>query len=536
MASVLPLTPERFVAHCRATGFTPAEAASFFAELAALGSPMQFEPTRLRRTPWLRVLAHWHRTLRAAVLRVRTPEDWVDYCHAWSQGSFEGPTLEAGRYVAQGSARAFLFTHWPLLSLGEPEVAFERRCSGPWLEPDPTLTTWEALDHRVAHPRLLWRLLQAVDGPLPPALPTRALKGRWAQALRRTGLRSVRWHWAEPLTPIQRGALAQMLEEVQTLLAAPLGWEGPVLGLAGSTGLELMASPDGVGHGHVRLDPYATGQTLLVDDWGVIAHEWLHTLDATLARDSGQRTRYLTLALAEETTPPVAMPEVEQATDAWWRQVLRVQFEPLPPEVAQAVHAELGEWGGRMAETLGDSPALQAHLAHERACAQAGTWTVPEAEARWVTWMGTHLPEANAALAARTAQLLTQDMAVGLFPERLDADGPVWATFLREGVHGAATADVPRALRPAYLASPIELMARSFEAAYGPQTGAFQAVWRAVYATAGMIWPMPAEAHYQYAGWVACMRALEPWWAVRQRTPAPLSPLALPTRRGRALA
>jgi len=518
-----PLTPDQFVPHCQAEGFTPAEAAAFYAELVALGSPVQFEPQRLRRTPWLRALAHWHRLLRAAIVRVRTVEDWVDYCHHWAYATFEGPHVSEGHFTRQGSARGFLFTHWPLLAMGEPEAAFERRCSGPWLEPDPTLRDWAALDARVAHPRLLRRLLDAVENPLPRPRPLTRVRQEWARTLRATGLRSVRWHWSEALAPAEMRGLRLMLDEVQDLLARPLGWPGPVLGLAGATALELIAGQEAGGQGHVRLDPFPTGQPMMVDARGVIPHEWLHTLDATLARDTGQTQRYLTLALADDEPTLPDEPVLAQAGGAWWTMVGQIQADPLPDAVRSAVQADLARWPERLVASLGDTAALHCLIGEEQARMAGQCWQAKAAVDRWEAWLALHL-QADAALAHGTAAWLVRDLALAANLDQVPTDQPVWAWFMHTGwdTDPQGTQD-PSRLKAHYLAHPIELMARSFEAAFGPDEGEPDPVWRVARSQAGMIWPLPGERTYQRVGWVACLAELLPWWQLRCKIQAPLS-------------
>jgi hypothetical protein len=426
---------------------------------------------------------------------------------------FDGPHVQGNLYVAHGEARRFLFTHWPLLSLGEPEAAFEHRCSGRWPVPaHGVASSWAALDARVNQPRLLERLMRA----LPPGLKN-AEDGTplsWAKVLRHTGLRSVRVHWAES-RQAQRAILMEILPEAQALLADPLGWRGPVLGLAGASGLELVGGGT-PGSGQVRLDPFATGQTLVVDDWGVMAHEWLHTLDATLARDCLQPTRWMTLGLGEEVPFLPEHPALNQGGSAWWDLVNRIQFSPLPEPALSAVTAELAHWPTRWRETLGPMPGLDAQLAQEAVLLNQGVWREAPSQNRWQVWLSQALPDADEALIWRMAQLFSAEMALIGHTEHLD--GPIWATFLRHHAHDRGLqAHAARATRQQYLASPIELMARSFEAAFGPHDGGPNPVWRVTRSTAGMVWPLPAESAYQREGWNQCLEALRPWWALRQK-------------------
>jgi hypothetical protein len=514
-----PLSPDHFVAHCQSTGFSLEQAHAWFHELAALASPCQFEPQQLRRTPWLRALAHWHRLFRDAVLAVRTPAQWEEYQQRWYHRDFHGPHVQGLMFFQSGDARRFLFTHWPLLSLGEPEAQFEHRCSGTW----PTTTaphSWEGLDHEVTHPRLLGRLLAALpESAL--ALNGNPSRAQWAHTLRQTGLRSVRVHWSEG-AQTHRAVLMQMLLEAQIMLATPLNWTGPVLGLAGATGLELVAGLGQAGSGEIRLDPFATGQTLVVDDWGVMAHEWLHTLDATLARDCQQPCRWMTLGLAEDDPSLPADPPIAAAGDAWWHQVARVQVDVLPADVLERTMAEVREWPERLRRTLGSSPELDTQLKIEAEHMMHGDWSEDTARARWEAWIQVQLPEADADLRWRTAQLFSAEMAWAAQPPLLD--GPVWATFLRERATDQGLGPVaPRATRQRYLANPVELMARSFEAAFGPHEGTPTPVWQVTRSAAGMVWPLPAEQAYQREGWQTCLAALQPWWQLRQDTPAPLA-------------
>lgn len=520
----IALTPDRFVAHCQATGFSVAEASAFFHELAALASPYQFEPQRLRRTAWLRALAHWHRRLRDRVRHIRSVEDWRAYQKAWmrpheaSALGFQGPHAQGAQFVESGDAVHFVARHWPLLSLGEPEAAFEGRRQGVWPTFEPA-TSWNALNAQVTHPRLLGRLLKALNLVPDPTRPDPS----WTQALRETGLRSVRVHWAESHHGRQTD-LVQVLLEAQAMVAGPVKWAGPVLGLAGATGLELVAGHGGERSGQVRLDPYATGQTLMVDDWGVMAHEWLHTLDATLARDCQQPTRWMTLGMAEDEPSLPSDPRVEAAGSAWWDQVACVQFLPLPAEVRTAVQRDLNRWPERLRQTLGGAPGVEEHLAEESLQMDRGQWHEAEAQARWEAWMEAALPEADADLRWRTAQMFSAEMALAVHTD--DFDGPVWANFLRERTHDRGLGRwAARASQQRYLSSPIELMARSFEAAFGPHEGGPNPVWQVTRAEAGMRWPLPAERAHQREGWLRCFQALTPWWQLRQGTRSPLDRL-----------
>lgn len=520
MAPLPTLTPECFTAHCQKAGFSLDQARLFFQELSALASPYQFEPQRLRRTPWLRSLAHWHRHFRNLIEQVRTVDDWLAYQKAWRHHVFDGPHAHGGHFSATGDARRFLFTHWPLLSMGEPEAAFENRCSGRWPAGEAGAPkSWAGLAARVNHPRLLGRLLAELPAVVRQSAP--ASVDAWARLLRQTGLRSVRVHWAES-PHAQLAVLMDILQEAQSLLTAPLGWTGPVLGLAGATGLEFVAGA-GDGSGQVRLDPFTTGQTLMVDDWGVMAHEWLHTLDATLARDTQQPTRWMTLGLAEDVHTLPTQWAIAQAGSAWWDQVNLIQFAPLPVAVLTQVDSDLADWPTRLRETLGVVPGFEARMIEESVRLQRGDWHEDESQRRWQEWIGLALPEADDDLAWRTAQLFSAEMA--LIGHTQSLDGPVWATFLRQRAHDRGLAGTaPRSTQQRYLASPIELMARSFEAAFGPHEGDPNPVWLVTRSAAGMVWPLPAEQSYQRDGWTRCLKAMEPWWQLRQAT---LSPLAL---------
>lgn len=521
-----PLTAEYFVVHCQREGFTVSEAVGFFGELAALASPCQFEPQRLRRTPWLRALAYWHRQFRREVENIRTPAQWRAYQLNWSVRTFDGPHAHGGTFFRTGDARRFLSTHWPLLTLGEPVANFEQRQLGAWPVEQNLALTWDSLSQRVNHPRLLGRLLAALERrkvPRPEPPDTQS----WVKVLRDTGLRSVRVHWAEGEHAKQPIAL-QLLRDVQTLLAEPLGWTGPTLGLAGATGLELVVG-DGSGSGQVRLDPFATGQTLVVDDWGVMAHEWLHTLDATLARDCHQSTRWMTLGLAEDPPSLPEQPILAQAGSAWWDQVSLVQFEPLPAETLGAVTQEMGDWAARFRQTMGAVPGLESRLAEEMKHWAAGHWNEEQAMGRWHDWLTMALPEADEALSWRTAQLFSAEM--GMARQMRHLEGPLWASFLRDHTHDRGLEiQAPLVTQQRYLSSPIEMMARSFEAAFGPHDGAPNPVWQVTRSSAGMVWPLMAERAYQREGWIRCFEALEPWWALRQATARPLS--MQPVKRG----
>lgn len=527
---MVEFSPLTFIAHCQREGFTPAEAGSFYAELVALASPCQFEWRRVRRSAWLRALAYWHRNLRVAIQRVRTVEDWVTYCHGWARATFEGPTVNGEQYVAHGAARDFVRSHWAVLSLGEPAGAFDRRCEGPWLEPDPTLPNWDALQGRIQHPRLLRRLLDEVDNPLPEPADLGVVRREWAAMLRHTGLRSVRWHWAENLASAEQRGLAVMLGEVQWLLDQPLNLGGPLLGLAGATGLELMAGVDAHGQGHVRLDPYPTGQTLMVDDWGVLAHEWLHTLDITLARDTGQNQRYLTLALADDEPTLPSNDALAQAGGAWWTLVDRIQMAPLPADVFRDVQADLARWPERFRDSLGKAASLDVLIATEQQHMAQHTWTVAGAAQRWTRWLKTDLM-ADDALAEGTAQWLVRDLELTAWPDRVPDDEPTWAWSLRQQKQRDQLGQGPSRLHGAYLAHPIELMARSFEAAMGPGDGVTGPVWSAMHSSIGMIWPTPSELRHQAIGWRMAMTAIKGWWALRCAIAAPLGHTTFQTER-----
>ena len=513
----LPLTSHSLIAHCQSAGFTPAEALALFRELVTLGSPYQFEPFQLRRSPWLRALAHWHLRLRERIQAVRSVTDWQAYLQHWGQIFQNGPSAQDDRYKPQGNATAFVRQVWPLLSFGEPSERFDQRCQGVAFEPASGIT-WKQLEAQVHHPRFLRRLLQEVTEPLPSVPQGFSPQARLQAALRQTGLRSIRWHWSEALSLEEQGALPLMLEEAQMLLAQPLGWEGPILGLAGASGLELVIGDRTESQGHVRLDPEPTGQTLTVDDWGVLAHEWLHSLDATLARDTYQPSRYLTLGLAQnDPTLPTTAPLL-QAGQAWWHLVAEVQINPLPPDQSDQLRQELLRWPQRFRASLGESADLDSFLKAQWRAWLDDDWDFQQHASLWTAWLETHLG-ASTALAQKTAWWLGQELT-WIHPLRTPQNPvPQWAQFLQAQAHEVTATHTDAR----YLASPIELMARSFEAAMGQvHNDAFNPVWRTAFNAIGWIWPLPAERQQQFRAWQQALHCMKPWWALRQAIHAPL--------------
>jgi hypothetical protein len=483
-----PPTPgvDRWVQRVRRMGFTPVEALEYARELEALASPLVFSP-HVATHPMVGTVSSLHQRLRGELLGLTTPAAFVRWREAWATRAMD-PALSRW---------------WMVLAMGEEVADLELRRTGQWhgLMDGWMGHGWDDVTEVLCRRRVFGEL----GDPQVHTSP------RLADVLQHTGLRSVRWGYFE--NPALLPGVLSRLVEMQQALASPLAWTGPVMGLGGETGLVLSGGKRTEGAGQVFLDGGAggdaAGQQLYLDTWDVLPHEWAHTLDSTLARHATCARKWATLAILD------GMPDVptalETALDGWWRQVIRVQFDPVPEAVHRQLQQEIQAWPERILNALGDSERVCRMVESEMDHIARHTWTQQDSAHGWKHFFDEWWPQATLARRWRTALLVSGEIALALRPADILPDEPMWAGFLQHlaGFHPEGLGRFTDGM--AYLANPVELMARSFEVAF-QENGVALPLWGNPRREAGLVYPLEAERAWQRAGWQDTLAAMTPWW------------------------
>lgn len=492
-----------WIALQRERGFTLFEATEFSREIEVLASPVVFNHQCLRRYEWMRKLSREHQNLRQQIESIQTPEAWNRWKKGWTNGDI--------KWSVERSEDAF----WGLVALGEetPDLVNRRHGKMHSLIDHSKIKQWKDLENLI-NSRLVLNKLKLASFASFGIKGSDNLNYSLQKALRLTGLRSIRWNWFEEIKPEAIPYFTKCLIGIQNALIAPLGWMGPVLGLNGETGLVLSAGKRSEGVGQVFLDPNPSlkrhGQQLYLDTLEVLPHEWLHTLDSTLARDTFRQRKWATLSIMEgEDNLPQNL-TLKTALEAWWDQVIRVQFAPLPDEVYAELCLELPQWPQRILNALGHDKAVRDMIKHEQKLIQSHQWTAQDSLSEWKVFLNLNRPGVSNERRHRTAALLSGEIGLSLIPNLLPIDEPMWVGFLNSITDPKIPPQKCTDCQ-AYLVNPLEIMARSFEVAF--QTiGSDNLFWGTPHQQAGMIWPLEAERLYQQDGWTLCFEEMEGWW------------------------
>lgn len=388
--------------------------------------------------------------------------------------------------------------YWPVLAMDEGVGDFEARAQmGQGVQREKIMASWEDLDRVLSDRHAMLDLVDQID----PGEFDR--KYSWQSTLSFTGIRSLRWSFGDDPGPSgEQWKLMVSLREAQDRLRRGVGWQGPILGLAGSTSIAL--SDNGNSDGVVQPDPDGPGQTMTLSHWSVLAHEWLHTLDARLSRHFGYKKPWATqvmLSWNEGVIPPVPMM-------VWGLQVGMVMGVPPPDQEKIAdIQKELKVWEERIMLSLGCALAVKEELGRQKRKIDSGSWEVEDASRGWRSV----LVSSGASRAERTAYLLASDTqftldtasgrALGTWPEYMER--------LRAQSQNQSLLGLEGLLRP------VEMMARSFEVALAAKYHRPRGlVWVPSHLrpNAGLLWPLASEAEFQSRGWENTLKALRPLW------------------------
>lgn len=485
-------------------GFTPEQAAAHWSELRTLASPILFARSAFKKDPRLLAVAEAHRHLLGVVSRIETPGDWVRYCKHHPVTLEELSEHLSKRWPESGNV---LRDYWPLLAMDEGSVEYRRRITmGQGVEPERVMPSWDALETSIRHRDAMLDLVEQDQPALTPSW-----KVSWQATLKAVGLRSLRWSYGDEPGPQERQwRLMGALRSAQDRLRRGVGWDGPLLGLAGSTSLALGGN--GSSHGVVQPDPGGRGQTLTLSNWSVLAHEWLHALDVRLSRHYGYEKPWATQVILdwrEDALPPVPMM-------AWGLQVSQVMGIPRADPALENIQWDLEKWDERITHSLGSGMRIQEEIGRQKTKIGLGSWGQEDACRGWRR----ALEDQGDPRVARTAYLLSADTAFSLECKEGKNFG-TWPEFMERLRAADALHPVPGL---ALLLRPVEVLARSFEvalAAIHQRPGGLVWVPSSARPNAGMLWPLPAEAEFQAHSWANTLRALRPLWRDWKRDVSP---------------
>lgn len=477
----------------KSRGFSPGQAYAHWRELHALASPILFSRKQVKRNPSLHAVMAAHHYLSSTVSSISSPSKWIDYCNRHSDMLSQ---LSLHLEKQWGASPTVLHDYWPVLAMDEGVIEFSRRSSSSFrIDFDEPIGSWEDLEDVLSLRHAMVDLARLA----PPGKETRS----WQEVLDQTGLRSVRWSWGDSPGAIeQQQVLRHALILAQERIRERVKWSGPVLGLAGSTSLALTSLPGS--HGVVQPDPGGPGQTMTLGHWSVLAHEWLHTLDCRLSRHfKFQRPWATHVMLGWEDVDPPSMEMM-----AWGLQVSLVMGVPSPVQELPQIQDELSRWQQRIVHAIGASLEIQEEIQRQEILVAQGQWTMAGAISGWEQALSSMGYDHRM---RRTAWLLAADTNFALMTKRGEASGS-WSGYLdllrRQP-------DPPPGL--AILLRPVEIMARSFEAALssdGPSPGRLVWVPVSMRPNAGLLWPLSPEAQFHARQWRKTLEALRPLWGL----------------------
>lgn len=488
----------RWFDQLREWGFTPAQAQAVWREHRVIASPVLWSHRALRQDARLRAAAWAQRTLRARLLTIDHPRAWEHYWKAMPDflRYLERRISQRGRKVS-GALRGL----WPTIAMGEDTDSFDGRCKEPltyrWAG-GPALAWDDVIEVALRH-MVLDRLVEQT----PMVMASEDEEPAWQRTLTETGLRSIRWGWLDSVaegTP--PGRVRAGLLMAQNLLGAGLGWRGQILGLGGHTSLVLVDR--GRSDGIVQPDPTGEGQTLTIDTWTILAHEWAHVLDRRVGHLAGGPKPWATtslLAWQEEADPgPLLL--------AWFETMARVMLETPDETVLVANRLELPQWALRATMALGGLGEVREEIIRQQHMLDHDTWTIESAERGWLRLLDNRPLAVIPPQVRRTAQLLARDTAYAQASGRGQANGG-WMDYLgrlpESDIDGNPCKPGDPGC-PRYLTHPIEVMARSFEAAIGCDRP-LDSVWtpQSLRPNAGLMWPLLAETRSQREAWLSTL-------------------------------
>lgn len=487
---------QRWIALKKKQGFTPSFAYDLAQALNQWASPWFFCNQAFNKKPILKKFQKVYSNLKENLEKIESLQEWQDF-QILNQG------------LTQGLTKEWWENYKDLLSLDGPSEKKISNQSESFILNQPMnhfkkMESWENLEKYLLGNIVLPHLMIQSD------VINDKKRISLEESLEKTGLQSIRWGWFEEITTEMEEDLAKTLCYLQEELATPLGWSGPILGLNFETALILTRANRAENTGQVILNQHQLGQQLSLDTWEVLPHEWLHTLDCTLARSTNRQHQWTTLSIVEgdENLPSHLI--LKESLLHWWEQVMLIQFSPLPDAVYEEIKIELQHWPNRILNSFGEKAEVKSRIKKEQSLIQKNQWNEQESQQRWLNFLNQSYPHLNQQRRHRTASLIAGEIRLALNAHQIPLDEPVWIGFLN------SFTDTPEPHKTctdchAYLVNPVEVMARSFEVAFQIQDH-HGLIWNAPLSQAGMIWPLKPEQQYQKEGWVICFQALKEWW------------------------
>ncbi len=478
-------------------GFTPAQAHALWIEHRVLASPILWSHKALRHDEKLRAIAWTHRTLRERLLMVDHPRAWNHYWKSMPERLLH-IEKKISQYMHSGSIRDY----WPIIAMGEYGYSYDNRIKGLHQESHPlnlntTVYSWDDLIDLALRTMVLERLSEQAPSIVNENGGDQNQK--WQSILYKTGLRSIRWGWLDNVSAtISQERLRQGLLLAQRLLSNGVGWEGRILGLGGNTSLVLMDR--GHSDGLVQPDIKGKGQTLTIDTWTILAHEWLHILDRQISKISKGNKSWATTTLLnwehEKEPNPLLL--------SWFEIMARVMLESPPEEVLKENQQEIPHWAFRITMALGGLGEVREEIIRQQHMIDNHTWSISTAENGWLRILDDRPLTIIPPKTRRTAQLLARDTLYGLEVKN-KREGAGWMDYLNTLPENDISGNPCKAGDPGcprYLTHPIEIMARSFEASMGCDR-TLDSIWMpySLRPNAGLMWPLLAETRFQREAW-----------------------------------
>lgn len=261
------LKPSTFVEHCKAEGFSPAEAMMLYDELRRFA----FHSVEAKEVvdPDQAILDHMRLFALQGLSKVQTPQDFQQYLKTWED--YDSSMLKKGFSRAIQTLYTFV---------DRPEVI--HRASGmigssmpeKWQAWAKLGLDWEDVKAAISYDT------PALNAVSPVGVTQEQAREKLNSVIDKTKLAGFYWPFALEDTPENRWALAADLEKCSQELSQATGWGDDAIGLGQRVRIGFGMECSGLsGICHMQKEGKSYIKTSSGTHWGPLAHEWLHALD-----------------------------------------------------------------------------------------------------------------------------------------------------------------------------------------------------------------------------------------------------------------